>query len=329
MTPVARIGIEVELIGPAGTSRQDLAGAIAARVGGHVNANWHLDSEPSAHDSIKVFHHLTPAFDVVHQSGDHVVRIVDDITIRKDLVFDARPTPGWSRVVSDDPRFLRMLTSALAPLDQAAEEIADLVAPLGLVAEPKEAAVRLVDSSGASVALVASMPGQRERVAELISPVIDGDRQPWIELVMGAANDLGFGVPVEGATHFHYDAAPFRAPGPFGRLVTTFGEHAEGMRELLKTNPNCVRIGRLPHAIDEIVARPDFSTMTWEKIRDLLKEIDGISKYLDVNIANLMQSEPRLDTVEIRTLPAPANGAELTDMVTTVDAIMQRLIEPQ
>lgn len=329
MKPHRRIGIEVELVGPVGASRADLAEAIAAKVGGDVRENWHLDSEPSAHDSIKVFHHMTPAFDVVDRAGELVVRIVDDITIRKDLDTQAVSQAGWSRVVSDDPRFLRMLEPFLAPLDQDPSEIEGLVARMGLVVEHKEAATRLVDSSGASVALVAAMPGERERVAELISPVIEGDTEPWIELVMGPAAELGFSVPIEGATHLHYDAGPFRASGPFSRLVTAFGQHAEGMRELFNTNPNCTRIGRLPEALDELVARPDFEAMAWPEVVELLREVDGISKYLDVNIVHLMLEKPPLDTVEIRTLPSTASGAELTDMVTTVDAIIAGIIEPQ
>ncbi len=328
MAGIDRIGIEVELIAPVGGSRRNLADHLAAACGGTVTQNWHLDSEPSANKSVGVFHHMTPAFDVVDGAGRPVARLVDDITIRRDLDFDAAPHPGWSRVVSDDPRFLRMLSGFLAPCGPDLAAVDDIVAGLGLVAEHKESAIRLVDDSGASVALLAHMPGERQRVTELISPVITGDRQPWIDLVMGAVAELGFVVPHEGATHLHYDAAPFRSAQPFRRLVTTFGEHAAGMRELFGTNPNCVRIGRLPEAIDQIVNATDFDEMPWSEIADRIAPVEGLAKYLDVNIINLIRSEPPIDTVEIRTLPSTASASDLAAMVNQVDAVMAGLLKP-
>ncbi len=316
----------MELLAPVGSSRLELARAVATEWDADVRTSWHLDSEPAAHEQIKVFHHMTPAFDVVDQEGRQLLRLVDDITIRHDLDPRRQTAERWSRVVTDDPRFLRMLATKLAPIGASQAEVEAAADSLGLEAAFHDAAAKLTDSSGASVALVAGMPGERERVCEIISPPLGGGRNEWLETVVGLATQLGFTVPQESATHVHYDAAPFRNAEAFQRLVWTFTEHAEALRARFGTNPHCTRLGPLPQAVVDLVERDDYEAMDWATIAKEARAIDGVTKYRDINIMNLVADAPVLDTVEVRTLPGSTSAQTLIDLVAMVDGVVDHVL---
>ncbi|HMV69824.1 MAG TPA: amidoligase family protein, partial [Myxococcota bacterium] len=122
------LGVEIELLAPRGRSRRDLAEAIAAREGGRVEPMFHLDSEPSKVPGKPIFHNLGPAFRTVGPRG-WLARVTDDLTLQDDLDRAARPVPGWHRIVSDDPRLLRLIARHAdpgAPLDAVLDPIAAL-----------------------------------------------------------------------------------------------------------------------------------------------------------------------------------------------------------
>jgi hypothetical protein len=77
----SRVGVEIELLTPRGTTRADLAGAVAGRVGGRVVPVFHRDSEPSAVPGMSSFRHLTRGFAVLDGDGAELCSVVDDITI--------------------------------------------------------------------------------------------------------------------------------------------------------------------------------------------------------------------------------------------------------
>lgn len=322
-----RVGIELELLAPAGTTRRALAEAVATRVGGEVVSNWHLDSEPSAHPDFEVFRHLTPAFDVLDADGDEIVRLVDDVTLQSDLDRRAPSPPGWYRVVSDDTRFLRMLGGRLSLDLGDTERVAAIAADFGLLCEDKGDALRLHDNSGASVALISGVPGGRSRGAECISPPLNGDQVAgWFDLVAGAATELGFLVPEEGATHLHYDAELFREPQAFQRVVWAFGEDHELIRERFGTNPNCRRLGSLPPALVELVSSAAYDELTWDEIAAKARGIEAVTKYADVNLLHLVTEKPKIPTVEFRMLPSSLDPNVLQQLHRGVDDLVDHFV---
>ena len=81
-----RIGFELELLAPRGSSRRPLAAALANRCGGQVRPVWHHDSEPAAVPRLGGrFLHLTQGFEVFRDLGDLLCTLVDDVTIIADL----------------------------------------------------------------------------------------------------------------------------------------------------------------------------------------------------------------------------------------------------
>ena len=165
-----KIGVEVELLAPKGSDRQKLAEAIAAEANGFVKAFFHLDSEPSKVKGKPVFYHLTQAFEVFDGYGQPLAHCLDDITIQNALEKKTKPRDGWYRILSDDVRFLRLVmehADADGPIEQSLQKLAALFG-----VEPDAAAggvYRVADKTGASIALAAPLPGERERPCEFVS----------------------------------------------------------------------------------------------------------------------------------------------------------------
>ena len=111
MTPALRrrIGFEIELMAPAGLDRRSLAVELAGRFGGRLQPVWHHDSEPSLVPELGRFLHLTQGFEVRRADGSPLCTLVDDVTLVAGLDPRAAPAAGWFRVLSDDPRLLRLL----------------------------------------------------------------------------------------------------------------------------------------------------------------------------------------------------------------------------
>ena len=321
-----RIGVELELLAPAGKTRADLAERLAEELDGRVVRGWHLDSEPSAHPDIEVFRHLTPAFDVVDGAGEQVVRIVDDVTIKADLDKKVPSPDGWTRVLSDDARILRMLTPRLPDVVEDFDQVASIAAEFGLGCEDKGGAYRFHDDSDASVALVTGVPGEKSRVAECISPPLASGVADWLQLVAGSAASLGFTVPTEGATHLHYDADLFRDPHVFQRVVWAFGEDHEPIRERFATNPDCTRLGALPPSLVELVSSDGYAELSWDEVVEKSRALGEVTKYADVNLLHLITDKPRIQTVEFRMLPSTLDVAQLLDMRNNVDQLVDHFL---
>lgn len=298
-------------------------------MGGTVRDDWHLDSETAALEQRSFFHHITPAFDVVAPDGTLVARLVDDITIRTDLDPERRSAADWRRVVSDDPRFLRMLWTAIEPVGPADADHQSVAERFALALEHNDAATRLSDSSGASVAMIAGMPGERERVCEVISPPLTADLPTWVAQVIESAIELNFSVPTEAAIHLHYDASLFRSLDVCRRLVWAFTDTTDAVHQSFGTNPNCRRLGALPDALVELLDDlPDDTT--WSDVVAALSAIEGVSKYADVNLTALLAANPPdwKDTVEFRFLPGSIDAAEINDLVARLDALVRHLVAP-
>jgi len=314
-----RIGFELELLAPRGSSRRALADALAKRCGGQVRPVWHHDSEPALVSSLGGrFLHLTQGFQVFRGSGDLLCTLVDDVTIVADLDPAASAPPGWHRILTDDPRLLGLLAHVSdpgGPLDQAL----DNAAALWGVTPERIGHVWRIESGGATIALATPSGGERERPCEIVTPPLVTDHVAVLEELLGTAATLGFTVPREAAVHLHFDGALFRDPRVFANVVRLFGHWREPLRELIGTNANCRRLAALPA---ELLAAAEGSP-TWEELRDAAAR-GGLGKFFDVNLTQLLHDKPERDTLEVRILPGTLDAGEAVERAALVEALLER-----
>ena len=333
-----RAGFEVELLAPPGSDREVLASTVAQGCGGVVRRAFHTDSEPSPVPGVGVFRHLSPAFDVADADGRPVARFVDDITIEAGLV----PAPGgtarrghrgWYRVLCDDARLLRLVERYADP-DAPLESVLDPVATLfGVRAEVFPLAARVNDATGATIALAMPLAPGRERPCEVVTPPLGTGHRAALEALLAPARELGFTVPREAAVHIHVDGAPFRCPAAFANVVRLFAHWREPLWAALGTNPACRRLAPLPTGLVDLVER-DWSDgdadgdAAWSRLREAARG-EGVTKYADVNLLQLVAQRPVRDTVEVRILPGDIDGAAIVRRAALVERLLLRCLEPE
>ncbi|WP_043596756.1 amidoligase family protein [Frigoribacterium sp. MEB024] len=350
----SRIGFEIELLAPPGSSRRTLADRLASDLDGHVTRIFHTDSEPSLVPGMGHFWHLTPGYVVRDALGGPVAELVDDVTIVDDLrrhheearvgpSTDARPADAVPadavpaddrsyRVLSDDLRLLRLVarhSSPDTPFDRALDDVA---AVFGSTVESIGAVRRLRDGAGSSIALASALAAGRERPCEIVTPPLVADHEAALERLLGPARELGFTVPVEAAVHLHLDGAPFRSVAAFANLVRLFSWWHLPLRAVLGTNPACTRLAPLPSALVELVARADrpgsATTLDWSQLQTAAAGT-GLTKYADVNLTALATDRPVRDTVEVRILPGTLDAADLTRRAGLVERLLARCLEAE
>jgi hypothetical protein len=322
----SRVGFEVELVTPRDCTREDLANDIAAGVGGSVRAIWHRDSEPSAVPGMGAFRHLTRGFDVVDADGEHVCKVVDDVTIVADLDVRAAPLPGWLRIVTDDPRLLTLLARTCDPT----APIEDVLTPVGRLfgtgTTGSDSGIRkVVDPEGGTVAMAAPLPGERHRPAEIITSPLVADHGAALDRLLRPARDLGCRVPVEAAVHMHLDAQPFRSPRALANLVELFSAWRDALWALLGTNRNCRRLAAPPQPlVDQVPLLRRMST--WDEALTAAKAAN-VTKYSDLNLVHLLTAPTVKDTLEVRVLPGSVDTDEIMSLAAMVESLLDRCRE--
>lgn len=320
-------GFEIELLAPRGGSRADLAAAWARAAGGRVSRVLHPDSEHSFVQDRPVFHNLTLGFEAMDATGALVGRAVDDQTLLDDLDRQAPPRPGWWRVVTDDERLVRILArhiDAEAPLPEA---LRALPAALGAEIEACEGGVwRVLDAMRAPLALVAGLPGERERPCEVVTPPIREGHAERLEALLAPARALGFTVPVEGATHVHFDAGPLQDARVVANLVALLSHRALQLRRLCATPSTFRRVGGWSPALLDCVLDPDFAGLDWETARSRLAEARP-TKYCDYNLRNLAFALPHRHTFEVRIFGATLETPPVVAAAALFEGILRRCVE--
>jgi hypothetical protein len=339
-----RIGFEVELIAPAGSSRRALADRIALDNRGQVARTFHIDSEPSLVPGMGHFWHLTPGFTIQDRHGADLASLVDDVTIVADLQRDqlrrsetaattedaGRQDEHSYRILSDDIRLLRLVADHSHP-DTPFDRVLDKVASLfGTTVETVGAVRRLRDRAGASIAMATALASGRERPCEIVTPPLRRDHEAALEALLRPARELGFAVPVEAAVHLHLDADPYRSAPAFANLVRLFGHWREALRTELGTNPACTRLQALP---SDLIAFVDSTTSLrddgdqWRRLQTRATDA-GLNKYFDINLTSLLIDSPTRNTVEVRILPGLLHGAEITRRAALIEALLTRCRQP-
>lgn len=317
-----KIGFEIELMAPPGLSRQDLAEAIAQEHNGFVHRIFYPQSEPSHVPGTPLFHNLTLGFEVIDSEGNLIVRCVDDLTLQDDLDKTQKPQPEWYRIVSDDTRLLQLVICQADPKAASGEvlkPIADLfatqveVGPGGMM--------RVADHTGNPIAIAALLPGERERPCELITPPIDSNHYQRLELLLNKARSLGFTIPCEGATHFHFDAVNLCSPRVFTNLVNILWTYGEILKKLVGTNPHCRRLGAWDEELLILINETDFCDMSWSDVQMGLAKLQ-LTKYCDFNLKNLIHKIPDKFTFEARIFPSWLHPEPLIESAALMEAIL-------
>jgi Putative amidoligase enzyme len=315
-----RTGFEIELLAPVGGSRRVLAYELASRRGGHVRPVWHHDSEPSLVPGLGRFLHLTQGFEVLDATDAPVCTLVDDVTLVADLDPRSQPVDDWYRVLTDDPRLLRLLAERIEP-DAPIEQSLDPIAALWGVRVVRHGGVfQLDDTAGATIALAAPQGGERERGCEVITPPLTVDHEAAIDDLLQVARELGFLVPVEAAVHVHHDGAPFRSAPALANVVRLFGLWRPALHSLLGTNPACRRLAPLPAELVQATG----GTPSYEQLRDAA---GGLTKFFDVNLTTLFAQNPIRDTLEVRILPGAIETRDVVRGAALVEALLDRCLD--
>ncbi|AUT02055.1 amidoligase enzyme [Nostoc sp. CENA543] len=321
-----KIGFEIELIAPKGFSRQDLAKIISQQHQGSVRRIFHPQSEPSHVPGTPLFHNLTLGFEVIDQQGNLIARCVDDLTLQDDLDRTQAPQAGWYRIVSDDMRLLHLImcnADAAASLDEVLQPIASLFATNLEIGEG--GMIRVADYIGNPIAIAAPLPGERERPCELITPPIDTNHYQRLESLLASARSLGFTIPLEGATHLHFDATPLCSTRVFANLVNLLWTHGENIKRLVGTNPKCRRLGKWDEDLLMLVNEPDFCELSWSEAREYLLKLQ-LTKYCDFNLKNFIHQITEKHTFEVRIFPAWIDSQPVIEAAALIEAILRYAI---
>lgn len=322
-----RIGVEIELIAPRDRSRKDLADAVARAVGGEVRRIFHPQSEPSLVPGTPIFESLTLGFVVLDRDRRPFARFVDDLTLQDDCDRKAPPKPGWHRIVADDARLLRLFARHADPEAGLPEALIGFAALFGERPSAGPGGTwKVSDATGASLVLGAPLPGERERPCEVITRPMDRDHVAEIDLLLGCARDLGFAVPAEGAVHVHADATPMRSARAVCRLVSWWMENGEGLKREVATNPRCRRLGPWSPALVAAVSEAGFEDLPWEEARQRIVATEP-TKFVDINLRNLVMPPPGKHTVEFRFFPASTETAPVADAMARVDGWLSAITE--
>ncbi len=328
MTLQGKVGIEIELMAPRGSSRQVLAEAIAQACGGGVRRIFYPQSEPSQIPGTPLLETLTLGFEVRDAQQQVVAWCVDDLTLQADCDRTAPPRPGWYRIVGDDLRLMqivRRLTDASLPLAEVLEPVAQT---LGLeLQQGPEGMVKLVDELGPPIALAAMLPGERDRPCELITPPLSADQLPQVWGYLQIARQLDFFAPVEGATHLHFDGAPLSSAPAIRNLVNLLWAYGPTLKWLLGSNPHCQRLGLWPPELLSLVRDPAWGELPWEQAQQRLKTIP-LTKYCDFNLKNLVYPPRHKHTFEVRILPVYLELPPLLEAIELIAGLINRAIAP-
>lgn len=329
MSPVWRVGVEVELIAPPGLSRRTLAERLARDARGSVRRFFHPQSELSLVPGTPVFENLTIGFEVLGAAGELIARCVDDLTLQDDLDRERAPQPGWFRVVSDDLRLLHLVARTGRADAGPLEALAPVSALFGTQPETFPAGmVRACDESRAPIAIATPLPGERERPCEIVTPPLGADRAERLEALLAPARELGFRIARESATHIHFDAAPLRSAPTIARLVRFFERWGPELRQRVGTNPACRRLGGWPDELRRTVSEPGFEGLDWLAAKERLQAV-GLSKYCDFNLKNLVHDIPGKPTFEVRILPGLADSAPILKHIELFETLLRRLVEAE
>lgn len=309
-----RVGLELEWLAPRGRSRDDLARAVARAFHGRVEfgfkyhgAGFLPDGRPDCR--------LTEAVRVV-RGRTVLASFVDDPTIVDELDPRGAPSLCWR---TDDVRLALLVERTCW-----AKTRAQALAPFRTVFAAHHITGRILDPLGHPLLVRADDAGERARVCEVVlAPLARAELRSVLARVCGVAAKLGFTVPVEGATHAHYDARPFRSTRVLRRLIVRWAREGAELRRALEPNPRCRKLGPFSPEVVRVAAESDdalaFSTFA------AALSLAGLSREVDLNVLGVVDAFPKQPTLEVRCLPSSLDADATLRRLEVLDAILERV----
>ncbi len=324
-----RVGFEIELLAPVGKSRLDLAKAIANTRHGKVQRFFHPQAEPSLVEGKPIFHNLTLGFKVLDADSQWIASCVDDLTLQNDLIRQAPPLPDWYRIISDDERLLHLVHRQAEPDQNCAEVLQPIGMLFGTSPEPGPGGMfRVNDLTGASIAIAAPLPGERQRPCELITAPMDNNHHAQLEALLQLAKELDFCAPIEGATHIHFDGTAVQSADAMANLIQLLWTYGETLKQLMGTNPYCRRLGAWPSEIATLASAPEFRKLSWSEAKLQLSQT-GLSKFCDFNLLNCIHPRPTQNTIEVRILPVWLDSQPILEAASLFIELLNRAADKQ
>ncbi len=297
-----RVGVEFEWLAPKGLSRQTYAQYLATQIGGSIHHFWHPQVEPAKVPGTPLFHNLTQGFAVLDSHGTKLAHTVGDLTIQAQLDRTQPAKPGWNRIVSDDIRLLLLTARHTPAMGELYASLVPIAKMFGTTPQRHDSIVRVEDEYQSSIVLGAPMPGERERVCEVVSGIIDNPTVRDLEMLITPAKKLGFTIPIESATHIHFCARPLQHPRTLKNLIFLLHTYRWVLRDIVQTNDRCIRLGSWPQELFDTIQEPGFIHLSWEQAKKQLVRLP-LTKFCDFNIKNLIHEFASKNTFELRILP--------------------------
>jgi hypothetical protein len=139
---------------------------------------------------------------------------------------------------------------------------------------------------------------------------------------------MGFTVPLEGATHLHFDAAPMLSATAIAALVDVFTLHGAALKRMVGVNPNCVRLGDWPASLGQLTRSAAFRRMAWPQARAAMASV-GLTKYCDINLLNVAMELKSKHTIEVRILPSSLTVQPIVAAAELFEALFHWCREPR
>lgn len=154
-----------------------------------------------------------------------------------------------------------------------------------------------------------------------------------VEALVSTARELGFGIPLKGATDVHFDVAALCDADTIANLVNMLETCGSRLRQLCGTPAHFRRAGGWPDALSEPVKGADFRSQPWAVAQPRLGALE-LSKYTDFNLKNIACARPDWHTFEARIVPAYCETAPVIAAAALMQGVRQRccraeIIPPQ
>ncbi|MFT3710908.1 MAG: amidoligase family protein [Archangium sp.] len=302
-----RVGIELELLAPQGSSRETLARALAKATKKKLEFGFKFHGAGFLDDG-RPDCRLT---DAVRIPG--VASFVDDPTIS----VSAHSGDGsGQRARADDVRI-----ALWAERRCWASSRAHRLTPFRTDFDALLITGRVLDPLGHPLLVLEDDERGRERVCEVVlAPLARPALKKTLRLVTELATDLGFTVPREGATHAHYDAKPFRSTRALRSLILEYTKQRDALAQKLTPNPHCTKLGPFPPDVIRVAREADDETEFSTFCAALL--LAGLKREVDLNLLGAVENFPKQPTIEFRALPATLDAEAIFERLGVIDAFL-------
>lgn len=294
MTTSSRVGLELELLAPEGSTRLTLARALASKWGARVQSGFKYHGAgflPEGRPDCR----LSEAFRVV-RGKEVLATLVDDPTIVDDL--DSRDERRVPLARTDDVR-LALWLERRSWAASSSKRLSALVKEF----DAREVDGVVFEPLGHPLVAWTTEPAQRQRVCEVVLPPLTGPALGRaLQEVCAVASKLGFLIPAEGAVHAHFDAAAFRSTKALRRLMSRWMKERSTALRVLEPNPRCRKLGPYDDAVMRVVKQAD-DALPFATFAAAL-ELAGLHRAVDVNVLGVVERFPKQPTVEVRCLPS-------------------------